>query len=440
MKRTALILALLVLSAVPLASAQQNLYLALNAGKTFCDTITFGDFGKGEYTLDISDPGYPDNPWVDIHRVSFISEPDNPVTVPVCFSTKNRKNGDEGVVHFNLEAPERNVSFDYGVCVSEFEDADIIVSTSDPCAATEQHTDIFNMDILQQDLYAQTGESVPLDLILSSDMDISISLEKDIGPSMDISRTTVEMPGDEMVHIDIKAPPEPGTYPFVITGKVAGCDSPSCIKSVEGSLHVDEERSGFDIHFSPRNRNIAGIHSATYYLTIENFEKTGVFSLALEKDDALDSDTSSMEVTIAGNTRRTLGIVVVPKEAKKRLFTLMVSVRDGQGRTKTATAMLTVNEAVSDVRRAAENGTLSDKDASGFEEHYNSGSDLSDWKDINGKIGNEEIGGDNDEGQGLPSWIIWLAAAGLITGIGAFYIYKKSKVTKDIDSDEYRPY
>ena len=442
MKRFILMLAFLALWSAPAASAQQNVYIALGAGKTLCDTITFGDLGRGEYTLDIDDPGYPDNPWVDIHRASFIAGPANPVTVPICFSTENRKKGDEGRLRISLEAPERNVSFEYGICVSEFEDAEIIMSSSNPCAATEQHTDIFTMDMLQKELYAKAGGTAATDLVISSDMDISVSLEKENGPSMNIEMTTVRLPGDEMVHIDMDAPSEPGDYPFAITGSVNGCDSPSCTKRVEGTLHVNEERTGFDINLAPKNRNIIGIRSATYYLTIENFEETGVFSVALDKGDGLDSDMDSMDITIAGGTKRVIGVVVIPVDTTKRLFTLRVTVQDESGKAKSETAMLTVDEAVSDAGRAAENGTLSNQSAADFWEKYESDATLDDWQDINSKI-IDNTGQFNElpeSGIALPTWLIAIAAAGIIAGAGAFYIYKKSKVTQDVGSDEYQPY
>ena len=441
MKRFILMLAFLALSTVPAASAQQNLYLALNPDSTICDTITFGGYGKGEYTLEIDDPGYPDSPWVDIHRASFIAGPDNPVTVPLCFSTENRKNGDEAILRLRLETPEQNLSFDYGICVSEFEDADVIVSSS-PCAATEQHTDIFTMDMLQKELYAKAGGIAAADLVISSDMDISVSLEKESGPSMNIEMTTVHLPGEEMVHIDMDAPSEPGDYPFAITGSVNGCDSPSCTKRVEGTLHVNEERTGFDINLAPKNRNIIGIRSATYYLTIENFEETGVFSVALDKGDGLDSDMDSMDITIAGGTKRVIGIVVIPVDTKKRLFTLRVTVQDESGKTKSETAMLTVDEAVSDAGRAAENGTLSNQSAADFGDKYESDATLDDWQDINSKIidNTAQFNDMPESGTAFPPWLMAIAAAGIIAGVGAFYIYKKSKVTDDVDSDEYQSY
>ena len=195
---------------VPTASAQQILYLSMKSGSEFCDTIIFGGYGNGEYTLDVDDPGYPNDPWVDIHRASFTAGPNNPVLVPVCFNTENRRRGDEAVIKMTLETPQTNITLNYGICVSDYEDADIVISTDDPCSVSGTHTDIYTMALLEEDIYAKPGETVYSEILISSDMDLSVSLDKESGPSMTMGSTTIELPGDERISMEIDAPGEPG--------------------------------------------------------------------------------------------------------------------------------------------------------------------------------------------------------------------------------------
>lgn len=425
---------------IPAASAQESIYMSLKPDSEFCDTIIFGGYGKGEYVLDIDDPGYPSRPWVDIHRASFTAGPSNPVLVPVCFSTEGRRRGDEALIKLNLETPQMNITLNYGICVSEFEDVDVLFTTDNPCRASGTYTDLFTMDLLEKDIYAKPGEKVSAELLISSDMDLSISLDKESGPSMTIGTTSVEMPGYERVGIEMNAPGEPGLYPFAITGKISGCDNPSCEKKAEGTLHVVEDKEGFNLHFSPGNNNIIGLRSATFFLTIDNFEKTGKFSVSLQKGNELESDFSDMEITIPGGTKRTIAIVVVPKDTEKNLHVIRASVEDESGRKKVVEATLTVDEALSDINRMAENDPNLRDAADEFKEIYDSGADLDEWREVNENI----LRQDDTDGL-LPEpapgihWVIWIAIAGVIAGVLVYYIYKRSRVTNEMESSYYQP-
>jgi hypothetical protein len=434
-----LVAALLLVGAVPAASAGDAIYIAINPDSRFCDTVVFGNQGKGEYTLDIEDPGYPERPWVNIHRASFDASPTNTVIIPLCFSTKGRKRGQEAVLNFNLETPEGNITFDYGICVSDFEDIDVGISGENPCRATSARTDIFSMDLLETSVYAKPGESVTVGLLVSSDMDLTVTLDKVSGPSISIGKTTVELPGQENIALEMTAPETKGTYDFTISGKVSGCDNPSCEKSVTGNLHVTDEREGFTVRLSPETKNVIGTSSATYFLTIDNLGGTGKFKIVLETDSSIETDFKDMETTIAGGTKRALAIVVVPRAADNRVHKIKVSAENEKGVRNVAEASLTIDEALSDVKRMAENNPNYRNDADDYADVYDSGG-LEEWEDINDLIIRDDgiSGPAVDETPGI-NWIIWVAAAGVIAAVGGYYIYRKTKVTNELSSDAYQP-
>ncbi len=431
------VFAVLACLAVPSVSAEQAVYIAMNPDSEFCDSIIFGEDGKGEYTLDITDPGYPDRSWVKIHRASFTAGPLNPVIVPVCFHTWGRAKGDEAVLNVNLETPKGNISLDYGICVSDFEDVDVGVVGDNPCEATIVHTDIFSMDLLESDIYARRGESVSTGLLVSSDMYLTVNLDKVSGPSMSIGMTTVQLPGQERIEIGLEAPDTEGTYDFTISGKVDGCDKSSCEKTVTGNIHVTESQEGFSVYISQKNRNVIGTHSVTYFLTIDNMGDTGKFKVTLETDENIETDFGDMEITIAGGTKRILGIVVVPKAVDNKVHVIKASVEDESGAKKVAEAYLTIDEAVSDVNRAEEkNPDLKDDE---YRDDYESDWGLEDWEQKNEEITENEDDDDEPEEPQEVGWIVWVVAAGAIAGVSVYYIYRKTKVTDELSQDGYEP-
>ncbi len=426
--------------AIPGTSAEQNVYVSLTPDSKYCDSVTFGGFGKGEYTLNVYDPGYPENPWVDMHRVSFTSGPANPVIIPVCFNTDGRRKGDNAVLTFNIDAPQSNITFNYGICVSEFEDMDMDITGYNPCESTSTHTDIFSMYLLENNIYANPGEKIETELLVSSDMDISVSLDKESGPKMVIGKTSVELPGQERISIEMDAPSSLGLYNFTITGKVDGCDSPSCTRTALGILHVTDAQEGFSVHVSPESKNVIGIRPATFFLTIDNFEKTGTFKIGIETDNEIETDFTDREMVIAGGSKNTIPIVAVPKNKDHKLHVIKISAENEDGKKHAVGATLTVDEALSDINRAAENDPNVRNDADVYTDIYESGADIDDWEDINGRILRDDVI-DASPANAAPDMnlIILLAVAGIISGVGVFIVYKKTRVSSEMDNQQYQP-
>ena len=95
------------------------------------------------------------------------------------FSTEDRRVGEEVMLRFNLDTPEEMLIFDYGICVSKHEDADVVESSDDPCKAASSHTDVFNMDLLESEIFSIPGERVRFTLLLSSEFDMRVLLDKE---------------------------------------------------------------------------------------------------------------------------------------------------------------------------------------------------------------------------------------------------------------------
>jgi hypothetical protein len=432
---------LLLMMLIPAAAASQPItFLAMNPDTEYCISVIFGENGRGEYTLIVDDPDYPQRVWVDTHRASFTSGPSNPVIVPVCFSTENRRVGDEVVLHFTLETPEEDIRYDYGICVSRHEDVDVIVSGDDPCKASSSHTDVFNADLVESEKYAVPGERVTYTLLLSSEFDMSVLLDRETGPKMNISSTRVTMPGEHAVDIVIDSPQEPADYVFTIAARAAGCDDPSCLKRVSGILHVAREPGlkGFRVELSPKNKNVVGIQAATFYITVHNFEAVQDFRVNVELDPSLDTDFNPLEVRVGKDKSKQVDFTVIPGSAEHKLYIIRAEAEAADGMKKTAESFLTVEEPVSDAKRFAEKDPGLLPDADDYANQYRAGANLDDWQDIQdlGRT-SEDDGEPLPDGQPAPLNWLFIAAAVVAVASIIFFIYKRTVVARGTEQPLY---
>jgi hypothetical protein len=426
---------LVMLASLSSVAAREITYLAMKPDTEFCISVIFGENGRGEYTLLIEDPGYPRRVWVDTHRASFTSGPSNPVINPVCFNTKNRRVGDEVILHFMLETPEEEILYDYGICVSNHEDADVVESDEDPCAATASHTDLFSLDLLESELFSIPNEKVTFTLLVSSEFDLRLSLDKESGPKMEISETNIIMPGEYAVKIDMDSPADPGDYAFTVVAKAENCDYSSCEKRVNGVLHVAQSpgMDGFMVELSPNNRNVVGMQSATFYLTIQNFEADQTFSVNIDLDESLSTNFMPGEMTIIRDGRKQIDFTVIPESDDHKLYMIRVEVEGEVGGKKTAESFLTVEEPASDAQRMAENDPRFRQDADDYADRYGDDASLDDWKSIQQVTTNDD-NGTTPDGESSPlNWVMIVVAVAGIASI-IFYIYKKTTVVQEGES------
>ncbi len=432
-------LVLIVLSVIAqTAAAQEVTYLSMSPDTEFCISVIFGDNGRGEYTLTVDDPDYPRGKWVDTHRTSFTSGPTNPVITPVCFTTKDRRVRDEAMLHFTLETPEGVMRYDYGVCVSRHEDIDVIESSEDPCSAASSHTDIFNIDLLESEIYSVPGERVTFTLLVSSEFDMVVLLDKDSGPQMNITSTTIDMPADQSVDIVMDSPQKPGDYVFTVVARAETCDYPSCQKKVSGILHVSQVQEtgleGFRLELSPSNKNVVGMQSAKFYITVHNFDAEQYFSVNLQLDASLESDFNPVEVRVGKDRSAQIDFTVLPKSDDPKLYMIRALVENENGVKKSAESFLTIEEPVSDANRLAENNPSLRSDAEDYADSYGSGASLDEWEHIQdlGSTDDGDGGAVPDAQPGAMNWILIIAAVVIIASF-ALYIYRKMVVVQESD-------
>jgi hypothetical protein len=366
------------------------------------------------------------------HSVKFRTAPENPIIVPICFNTAGRSRGDSIILEYNFNSPQKNITKKFGICVSKYEDIEYSSVMGDPCEETVYYLDMFNFDLLLPDRYVSPGENVIFTLMVSSDLSMNIELDKVSGPRMEISETSLDMPGDYSIDVSITAPDDIGDHPFSIVAKDDSCDEAWCEKTVSGVLHVVEERPNvFSVDISPDNKNVIGIESVKYFLGIKNDGPSQNFNVMVETDSGLESDLQTLTVAVGEGSLKTVTFRVIPKERDHKLHSVKVTVENEDGVKKTAEATLTVDEALSDSERAEENDMITDEEADEFEELYNESGGL-EKLDLD-RDEEEPDEPEEPEGDSSLMWYMIIAAAAIIVVV-VFYIYKKSQVTQDTES------
>ena len=420
------VLAALLLSVAP-SHAQDKTFLAMRPDTVFCIPVVFGGSGRGEYTLTVEDTGFPPGGWADTHRSSFVSGPDNPVTTPVCFSTKNRRVGEQAAVTFRVETPQGEEATQYGICVSNYEDSDVIESDENPCEATVSHTDVFTLALAESEKYAAPGQTVRFTVLVSSEFDAAVTLAKESGPAMTIGQTTLEMPGDHTVELSVAAPQSAGDSTFVIRASAANCTLESCVKRVSGVIHVGQATPAlpFTIELSPPGKNVAGTEPAKFFITVHNFQESQTFSITVDLDSsALVSDFTPIQLRVNRDQSSMIDFTVVAQSASQRVYSIVAGAADAAGIRKTSQAVLTVQEPVSDAQRRAESDPGLKPAADAFEERYEASPSLDDW---------ESVSTEPSSGTGPapgPAPVNWLLIAGAAAGafLIIFYIYRRTRV------------
>lgn len=434
-RRSALTIITAVLMSLSLiqAGAQAATYFSVKPENELCTTIVFGQHGRGEYTLYAQEPPVGGD-WVDNHFTSFVAGPENLVVVPLCFSAKGRKLGDQANIYVTVDTPEGNVSYDYGVCVSKYEDVDVFggAASGGACDSMAGHTDVFSASFTQPEMYADLGETVTFTLLLDSSLPLTLDISKGTAEMSIVASQSAVAAGDvqQEVQLQVVAPTTPGDYDFIVIVSVQGCAISDCQKSVRGVLHVEpaDERpqTGFFAWLTPETKSIMGQQTTMYVLRFQNYGEGQEMSSSVALDDGLESDFSPYSVFLAKGESRSITFTVRPTTADIRTYKLSAVVTGADGGKRSADAWLTVDEMVADADKLDQDGFIADYEASG-------GASLEDWEELRSVTG-AVPGGDGRTDvpttAPAPNYMIWIVTAVVIVIIAVIilFIYKKMRV------------
>jgi hypothetical protein len=291
------------------------------------------------------------------------------------------------------------------------------------------------MDLVESEKFAVPNEKVTFSLLVSSEFDLSISLDKESGPVMNITNTRIITPGEHAIDIVLNSPQATGDYTFTIAAEASDCGYPSCKKKVTGVLHVSQTtgQQGFRVELSPKNRNVVGMQAAAFFLTIHNFEGEQTFNLDVDLDSNLKANFIPLEVMVGKDMSRQIEFTVVPQSSDHKLYIISAAVQGEFGGRKTAESFLTVEEPVADIQRRVESDPSLKDDADDYADKYDAGPSIDDWKDVQGidDISDDVVGPPVQPSSPI-NWVM-IISAGAAIGLIVFYVYKKTRVVKEME-------
>jgi hypothetical protein len=418
-------------AAVPSASAAT--YFAMAPGDETCVSVQFGNSGRGEYTLRVSDPGEAlGTPWVDVHFTSLLARPDNIVTVPVCFSAIGRKIGDSAPITMTISTPKGEQEKEYGICVSRNEDVDLTGDlTQDPCEGMGDHTDLFTASLTEPEIYVSPGEEVEYTLVIDSTVDATAMIAKSSGQmAIAASLASVEVgDGAKSVTLTMQAPAQAGDYPFGVMVSLDGCALDNCRREAQGILHVmteedegDVEEAALFIWLTPEAAGTTGTQAKQLTLDVRNYGNGQKVTVAVSVEEGLETDFSPYTVYIEKGEEKEMPVMVVPTSPGNARYRIAATATGEDGKKRSAEAWLTVDEMVADA------GLLGEDD---FVDNYDPQTvTLDEWVDVDPTGAAAPDDGESPDAPAVPEWstimliVAAVIAAAAIAG-AAFLLYRR---------------
>ncbi len=429
-----LALALVLLIAMPHA-ADAATYYSMTPGDEVCTSIQFGNNGRGEYTLHVSDPDEDtENPWVDVHFTSLLARPDNIVIVPLCFNAIGRTIGESATLVATVAGPDGTENYEYGICVGRQQDVDMTGTLEDdPCLEMGLHTDIFSAALTEPELYVDPGEEATYTLVLDSSVPATLNIAKASGAmTITASESAVEA-GDAMkeVELSMAAPDTPGEYDFSVMVSAEGCDIDDCRREVFGKLIVndpqepDGEEASFYLWLTPKTKSVIGKTATTFILKVRNYGIGQQITITASTEEGLDTNFEPYTVFINEGGEKTVTLTVLPQTDDKRSYKINAAAVGEDGSKRSDEGWLTIDEMVADAEILGEEDFID-------EYEQNEGSTLEDWAELDSGTNyntddNGDIDGDSVSGGTEPNMLLMAAVIGIVIAvlIVVFLVYKK---------------
>jgi len=418
------------------ANAQAATYMSIKPGKEMCTTIIFGEHGRGEYTLTAFEPA--SGGWIDNHFTSFIAGPENIIFVPICFSAVGRRTSENANIRVVVSTPTSgNVTYDYGICVANYEDVDVIegkAASGNACDAMAGHTDIFTASLAQPEMYANPGESVSYTLMLDSSLPLELSISRGAEEMRILaSKTSVEAGGGQQsVTIQLTAPNTPGDYAFSVVISVQGCSIADCRREVKGILHVKAQQqrpqAGFYVWLTPQVSSTIGQTDKEYNVQVQNYDEGQEVTVTVNLDDGLESNFAPYTTFLEKGDSKRITFTVKPATAERRTYKIEATATGVGGVSmKSDPAWLTVDEMVADADKLGKAAFIAAYDETG-------GAGLTELEEL--KSGTEPVtpgnnGTPGNDGTSPPAGtnVLLYIVIGVVAAVAlilVFIIYKRT--------------
>ena len=293
--------------------------------------------------------------WCDFTGSTVLTDPGNPVSIPVCLNTFGKQVNETKKIRFTISARGKQKDYNYGICVAPQEDQDI--GSGNPCAVVNVNQKYFEIKT-EQIIYAEPNKETEYEIEVYSTLKLELDITvQETGKTFKV--TTV--PQQKTVLKD-KITVKQDTS-LNVKAVVSGCTIPSCTKTSSSLVTIQKipeyaKTSGnFSLSLMPESATTKKSQPVKYYLEIKNYGEEKEYSVELKLPEGLKSTFNTTKKSVRNSEDFTIEIEPTGSEP---FYTFTVDVR-GQA-LKSVQGTLSVNELANDLSRAKTTDVL-DPDA-----------------------------------------------------------------------------
>ncbi len=293
--------------------------------------------------------------WCDLHYAKVITDPQNPVRVPLYISAKDKQLGDKKSFKIDIGALGLTNTYSYGVCVTS--SANTNKGSGDPCAAVNSQNDAFSLSISPEDIYTQPNKQVDYNISVYSQEILEIDVKSSTGNTW----TVTTNPNNRTALQDkytAGANPEQITVEATIKNckNSAFCKKTAAANVIPSTSPPTQAGGDFVIKIDPARISAKKGLSISYSLDITNYKQEKLYDIEIILPEGLESDFKPIKgKPIPG--KDSVNFRVTPT-GDQSSYTFQMKVVSSENITKLTDATINMNELVTDAGNAASTAGL----------------------------------------------------------------------------------
>ncbi len=252
----------------------------------------------------------------------------NVVTLPICFYSNGRREGDFSRWSILIRSESCHVGevWNGGLCISDIDGVTESEKQGNPCDLINDLPHLFDY-FLSTEHRSNVGEQVKIPLIISSYRDVDMEVSVSSGLNVTPKNSFYHLDGAKTIDLVAKADVK-GVYDInvslnvVIDGEY--CDLDFCKKQLSTKLYVGvtptRTRTGWKFSAVPRFPSVTKIQPVAFLLLVENFDSQRDFSLGVNLPNGLETGFTGESFTLQTGEKKQIEVNVTPQDVRPATY------------------------------------------------------------------------------------------------------------------------
>ena len=298
--------------------------------------------------------------WCDLHYTKVLTDPQNPVRVPLYISSKGKALGAEKTFKISISALGLTNTFNYGVCVKGATNVNNVkCSPTDPCKAADSNNDVLSLSISPDTIYVLPNKQVEYNISLYSQAVLDVEVKSSTGNTW-----TVTTDPDKRKIIPDKYTAGQDSEQITVEATIKNCkNSAFCKKTastvvIPSSPPANQASGDFAIKIDPQKISAKKGNSVSYSLDITNYRKQKSYDIDIILPEGLESDFTQIKAKPIASTDN-VNFKVTPT-GDQTSYTFQIKAVSSENVTKLTDATINMDEIINDAGNAATASTDAD--------------------------------------------------------------------------------